>query len=228
MISPSTPPRLAKPRPLPPGVKADAVWGEHKWHVEGAEIEADRYRLRWWLEPEKVLGLPTFTTPVDSIIEIAFIGLNPSRASETSSDNTLRRCWDFVRSWGRVRLSMYNLFSARGTDPEVLLSYTGEDCRNVPYVATEARRVHAEGGLVIAAWGALPSGQRRDGSKLERADLRRLHEYICIRDEEMLAALAGVPLHVLALTADGKRPRHPLMMPGDVTPTPWTRPVAAW
>lgn len=220
---PSTPPRLAKPRALPPGVKADAVWGDHKWVVDGAEIEADRYRLRWWLEAEseKVLELPTFSASVDSIVEIAFIGLNPSRASENSSDNTLRRCWGFVRALGHIRLSMYNLFSARGTDPEVLLTYTGDDCRNTPYVAAEAQRIHAAGGLVIAAWGDLPSGQRRDGTRLAREDLRRLHDYIRIRDEEMVAALHGVPLHVLALTADGKRPRHPLMLPKTCKPTIW-------
>lgn len=217
---PSTPPRLAKPRALPPGVKADAVWGDHKWVVDGAEIEADRYRLRWRLIAEEVLGQPVFT-PEDVDREIAFIGLNPSRASETSSDNTLRRCWGFVRSLGHARLSMYNLFSARGTDPEVLLDYTGEDRRNVPYVVAEAQRVHDAGGLVIAAWGDLPSGQRRDGTRLAREDLRRLHDYIRIRDEEMVAALHGVPLHVLALTADGKRPRHPLMLPKTCKPTIW-------
>ena len=218
---PSTPPRLAKPRPLPPGVKADAVWGDHKWIVDGAEVEADRYRLRWWLEPDKVLELPTFTPTLALEREVAIIGLNPSRASENSSDNTLTRCWRFVTGWGLARLCMYNLFSARGTDPEVLLSYHGESGHNVPYVAAEARRVHDAGGLVIAAWGDLPSGQRRDGSKLARPELRRLHHIIEQRDQEMLVALAGVPLHVLALTADGKHPRHPLMLKKTCTPTLW-------
>lgn len=204
-----TPPRLARKRPLPPGVKADAVWGERTVEIDGEQVPADRYRLRWWLDADLFA-----TQPVD---RFAVIGLNPSAASEDSSDNTLTRCWGFALGAGHRRLSMYNLFPARGTDPEYLLTYQGPD-DGVEYVVSEAARVHAAGGVVIAAWGDLPSGEG-----LDPVERRRLRQLIDDRARVMADALAvaRVPLHALALTADGKRPRHPLMLRKSCQPFVW-------
>lgn len=162
---------------------------------------ADRYVLRWRL-PMPV-GAP-----------VAFIGLNPSAASHLVADATLIRCWGFVRAWGSTDLTMLNLFSARGTEPRCLLDYAGPT-DNVGRVASAAQRVHAAGGTVVAAWGAVPSG--------------RLGRIIRSRIDVMCDALTayGVPLRALGLAKDGM-PRHPLMMESNVVLKPWTRPAALW
>lgn len=206
------PPRLARKRPLPPGVVADAVWAGHTFELDGQQVRSDRLRLRWWFEADLFAG--------DGVDRFAVIGLNPSAASEESSDNTLTRCWGFALSAGHRRLAMYNLFGARGTDPEYLLTYDGVP-DNVAYVVGEAQRVHAAGGVVVSAWGDLPSGE-----ELPPLARRELRAVVADRADLMLSALreARVPLHALALTADGKRPRHPLMLPATCRPTLWRTP----
>ena len=79
------PPRLARKRPLPPGVVADAVWAGHTLELDGQQVRSDRLRLRWWFAADLF-----DRAPVD---RFAVIGLNPSTADEESSDNTLTRCW---------------------------------------------------------------------------------------------------------------------------------------
>lgn len=212
-------PRLAKTLPLPPGVVAEPVWGPKKWASPEGEIEADRLRLRWWLES-------TLPLPGRRDGEVAFCGMNPSSADGTGKDLTLGRWWGFATAWGYQRQAVYNLSSARGTDPEWLLSYAG-DPDNVRYVGEEARRIVLEGGTFIASWGDLPSGQRRDGTKMDPAARRALRELLTELQVRMLEALraSAVPVYVLALTANGSRPRHPLMLRSSgVLPTLWRAP----
>lgn len=201
MSAPTATPRLAKPKRLPEGVVADEPdWGATKY-PDG--VVADRFTLRWRSPPLARSGPP-----------VAFIGLNPSTASHLVADSTLIRCWGYTRAWGGGSLLMLNLFSARGTEPECLLDYAGEDA-NVDRVAVAAQQVHVQGGTVVAAWGAVPSG--------------RLGRIVRSRIDWMCDTLAfyRVRLMALGLAADGM-PRHPLMMPGDATLTPWKRPAAPW
>ena len=182
------------------GVVAEPEWGE-TLYPDG--VVADRFTLRW--------RLPLLA---GSGSTVAFIGLNPSSASHLVADNTLIRCWGYVLRWNATNLLMLNLFSARGTRPECLLDYAGDES-NVDRVANAAQRVHIGGGTVVAAWGATPSG--------------RLGRIVRSRIDVICDALAHhhVPLRALGLAKD-KMPRHPLMMNADAVLAPWVRPAGPW
>ena len=121
-----------------------------------------------------------------------FIGLNPSTADETTDDPTIRRCIRFARDWGFDALCMANLFAIRATDPKVMMA---SDEPVGPDNDVWLRRLSADAGIVIAAWGAYGSHQGRD-----------------------LIVLGMLPeLHHLGLTKLG-RPRHPLYLRADSKP----------
>jgi hypothetical protein len=124
-----------------------------------------------------------------------FIGLNPSTATETEDDPTIRRCIAFAKSWGYEGLCMCNLFAFRATDPSVMLAAadpTGPD--NDKHLEDMAKGA----GVVVAAWGT-------PGVHMGRADLVK----------------KMVPnLHYLRLTKAG-HPGHPLYLPGYLVPKLW-------
>ena len=124
-----------------------------------------------------------------------FIGLNPSTADETLDDPTIRRCIAFARDWGYGALCMTNLFAYRATRPADMLAQddpVGSD--NDGYL----RRLAAEAGVVIAAWGT--HGAHGGRHKAVRAMLPTLH--------------------YLRLTKDG-HPGHPLYLPAVLRPVAW-------
>lgn len=134
-----------------------------------------------------------------------WIMLNPSTADALTDDPTIRRCKGFSKRWGAGGLVVVNLFSLRATDPAALSKHpdpTGgaEHARVLSDVCT---RIAAEGGHVIAAWGAHP-----------------LAEY---RSYAVRQLLAGVPLQALGLTKAGA-PRHPLYVRGDAELISWRTP----
>src|SRR6185503_16841447 len=82
---------------------------------------------------------------------ITFVGLNPSTATATEDDPTIRRCVGFAKRWGFGRYEMANLFAWRSTDPLGLLGLEdpvgdGNDAAILDVVASSAR--------VVMAWGA--------------------------------------------------------------------------
>lgn len=125
-----------------------------------------------------------------------FICLNPSTATETEDDPTVRRCVQFAKDWGHEAFVMTNLFGFRSTDPEAMKADpdpVGEDCDSwLAKIATEA-------AIVVAAWGC-------HGSHLNRAEAVRV-----------LFNSIGKPLHYLKLNADGSA-QHPLYLPKTLTP----------
>jgi hypothetical protein len=133
-------------------------------------------------------------------LSVAFIGLNPSTADETTDDPTVRRCIGFARRWGYERMVMLNVFAFRATNPRRLRA--AEDPigpENDNHIAWEA----ALADLVVCAWG--------------------VHATLLGRGVEVKECLEGinVPLHVLGLTKDG-HPKHPLYLKGDLEPVSWT------
>lgn len=130
---------------------------------------------------------------------VNFVMLNPSTATETSDDPTVRRCTAYARRWGYSSLVVTNLFAYRATDPSVLKFVTDpvgpDNDRHISEVA--ARAV-----LVVVAWGN--------------------HGGYLGRDEAVLRLLAGagkVP-HCLAVTRAG-RPGHPLYLRAYAVPVPY-------
>mgnify|MGYP002133234169 CR=1 FL=1 len=133
-----------------------------------------------------------------------FLMLNPSTATATEDDPTIRRCIGFAKGWGYGVLYVTNLFALRATDPRELYKHAEpvgpDNDRCILTAATGSQ-------LVVAAWGV--HGAHRDRG----ADVARL-----IRK-------AGVKLHCLGTTKDG-HPRHPLYLPAALTPVAFDKEAA--
>jgi hypothetical protein len=126
-----------------------------------------------------------------------FIMLNPSTATETVDDPTIRRCIGFARSWGFDGLEVCNLFALRSTDPNALLRHLEPiGPLNDETIAGAPRRA----GRVVCAWGSHRAMTARGPSVL-----RRLWD-------------AGIAPWVLALTPGLGRPAHPLYLRKDLQP----------
>lgn len=129
-----------------------------------------------------------------------FVMLNPSTATDTVDDPTIKRCSRFAASWGFDRLMVCNLFSLRSTDPVALacdLAAEG-DPENLTTILQVARDAHR----IVCAWGA--HGALRGRAAHVVAELRR----------------DGHQLHALKLTKDGQ-PGHPLYLRSDLVPFEW-------
>lgn len=118
-----------------------------------------------------------------------FIGLNPSTATATTDDPTIRRCIRFAHSWGYDGLFMANIFAFRSTDPgrlrrEIDPIGPDNDCH--------IQAMMAKSGLIIAAWG-------NHGILHDRAAAVR----------QLLPA--GKRLHCLGRNQSGE-PKHPLYL----------------
>lgn len=153
-----------------------AVWGD--------EGSAGAYRYRLWRHWD------------DDRPHVAFIMLNPSIATETIDDPTIRRVIGYAKDWGFGGVDIGNIFAYRSTDP-----------KNLRVVGDPVGRLNDEhlydmtrdAPLVVAAWGA--HGSFRDRGRAVRALLH----------ERRLAHLG--------LTASGE-PRHPLYLRRDLRPQP--------
>ena len=134
---------------------------------------------------------------------MTWIMLNPSTADAMADDPTIRRCKAFARREGFGGMAVVNLFGLRATDPRAL--------RDHPDPAGPANdwflRLHTQAApRTVAAWGARGA---LHGRAAEVAG--------------MLAAIPGVRLECLGVTADGS-PRHPLYVRSDAPLIPWEVP----
>ena len=125
---------------------------------------------------------------------IAFIGLNPSTATETHDDPTLRRCVNYARAWGAGGLVMLNLFAYRATDPREMKHHDAPvGDKNDQAIKQTCNKAFA----VVAAWG-------NHGPHLGRS-------------EAVLNMLQGVHLFCLGTTKENQ-PVHPLYQPLNLKP----------
>ena len=143
-----------------------------------------RYRYKLWRvwDPDLPLGC------------VMFLMLNPSTATDTQDDPTIRRCIGYARSWGYGGLCVGNLFAYRATDPTALQRVdhpVGPDNDRV------LRAMVAQCGLVVAAWGNY-------GARYGR------------RVQEVLG-LVEQPLYCLRPLRSG-HPAHPLLQRKDIRP----------
>jgi hypothetical protein len=141
--------------------------------------EAYRYLLtRSWLP-----GRPVMT----------MIMLNPSTATATADDNTIRRCTGFAHREGCGGLEVVNLFALRATNPAHLRPHPDPvGPRNDEFIAAHC----LPGRLVVAAWGVSGSLNNRD-------------QHVT----QMLAG-SGVTLRCFGTTNSGA-PLHPLYLRAD-------------
>jgi len=131
-----------------------------------------------------------------------FIMLNPSTATATEDDPTIRRCIGFARDWGFGSLRVVNLFAFRATDLADLKKATAPvGLENDAVLKASVRSAV----LAVAAWGA-------HGAWEGRAD------YVV---NELLAPWRG-KLECLGTTKEGQ-PRHPLYRPKKLRPVRFTQ-----
>ena len=143
-----------------------------------------------------------------------FIMLNPSTADAEMDDPTIRRCVNFARDWDCALMWVVNLFALRSTDPNALKKATDpvgpENRRHIQNLASTVRDSHQLNnggeGFVVCAWGT-------QGTLLDQ-------------DKAVLGWLdeLGVQPTCLRTTKDG-HPSHPLYLPKDLKPIPFTSPI---
>lgn len=126
---------------------------------------------------------------------IAFIGLNPSTADETTNDPTVSRCIRFAQQWGYGSMYMLNIFAWRDTDPRGMKA--AKDPVG-PGNHDEILTICGAVGTVVACWGV-------HGAFLQRGQ--------SVANELLLN---GVQLQCFGITKDG-HPKHPLYLRADST-----------
>lgn len=121
------------------------------------------------------------------------IGVNPSKADEDRSDNTVTRCCNFARRLGYGVLEMGNLNAFRATDPKIMKAAhdpVGPD--NDRHLLEAIRRC----GMIVACWGI-------DGA-------------FGGRDMEVLGLIGQEHKSVYCFgTTTGGYPRHPSRLPNN-------------
>jgi hypothetical protein len=123
---------------------------------------------------------------------VVWIMLNPSTATATEDDPTIRRCIGFSREWGYRQLYILNLYAFRATDPKELLKTKDPvGPENDDYT----RSILSLADLVVCAWG----------TKTAEVDKGRAP------DVAALARATKKPIRCLGTTKDG-HPKHPLYL----------------
>lgn len=123
---------------------------------------------------------------------VLWIMLNPSTATDTQNDPTIRRCQDFTARWGYSHLAVVNLYGLRTTKPEHLNDHPDpvgiENARTILHWLIDPAI-----DLVIGAWGAV-------------AGKVKVRDPIPI---DLMVRGAGRKIYCLGQNADGS-PKHPL------------------
>lgn len=131
--------------------------------------------------------------------QLTVVMLNPSTATATKDDPTIRRLIDFAKSWGHGSLLVLNLFAIRATDPrEMLAAADPIGPRNDEVITAALQKAKKEDRFVLAAWGAHGGHRGRD--------FHVLHKLV-----------DGVDWRCLGRTHKGA-PKHPLYIPKNTTP----------
>jgi hypothetical protein len=138
----------------------------------------------------------------DNAPRLAFVMLNPSKATEQHNDPTVERCERRARALGFGAFRVTNIFAWRDKDPRAL-----RRAADPIGPANDASLLAAAdwADQIIAAWGT-------HGAHLGRGS----------QVAELLRQTAK-PLHILGLTKDG-HPRHPLYVAYDQHPRRWSIP----
>lgn len=161
-----------------------AVWSRDRLH---------RYRLLRDLRKHDLLFAPP------SPRRLCAIMANPSKASATDNDPTVRRVIGLATSWGFNVVEVVNVDAFVATDPDDLRA---ADARGVDVcgaynhlcISSAVSTAIAGGGDVFCAWGNVARAR-------------------AVADVEALLRELGVPIRGWRWTSKG-RPEHPLYAPG--------------
>ena len=125
-----------------------------------------------------------------------FIMLNPSTATQSDNDPTVRRCIGFATDWGYDSLIVTNICPTRATDPKEIIDNLPPPLvvqhENLKVIRHHAQRAH----LVVTAWG----------------EHGKTHGFAFAVDR-VLSAL-DIPIFCLGRNKSGA-PKHPLYLRKD-------------
>lgn len=152
----------------------------------------------------------------------SFVGLNPSTATETEDDPTVRKCMGFARSWACSGMVMLNAFAFRATDPRKMMK-AGDPVgpENDAYLRAWLW-MPSPFDTAIACWGV--HGAHRDRGK----HVHQLLREECGDQQQPVEMDAGPRrphdrLFTFGFTKDG-HPKHPLYLAGATPLQRWTTP----
>jgi hypothetical protein len=112
----------------------------------GAEFSSCRqYRYKLWRIWDRSKPL------------IAFMGINPSTANETETDNTITRVIGIAKHNGYGGIYMINLFGLVSTDPDALLTHPNPVGENDKHIDDVQGIVYG----IVCAWGAFKQAKVR-------------------------------------------------------------------
>lgn len=122
---------------------------------KGAEFsECRRYRYALWRIWD------------DSMPKVMFIGLNPSKANETTDDPTIRRVHRFAIEWGYGGFYMLNLYAWVTPYPGELLNCEDPVGNNDEWI----EKIAGKCDKVIFAWGSGEMAESRASIMAEKLD----------------------------------------------------------
>ncbi len=137
---------------------------------------------------------------------LGYIMLNPSKATESEDDPTARRCEVRAAKLGYGGFIIVNAFALRATDPTHLNTKYPVEAHSEPNANDDAILLALQvADKIICAWGDSCPAKMKDQ---------------LLMDRETLAPHAH-KLHHLGLNDSGN-PKHPLYIPYDVKPQPFT------
>lgn len=144
-----------------------------------------------------------FVLQKDGVNPLIVVGINPSTASETKSDATIRKVMGFSERLGFDSFIMLNLYPFRSTDPSKLPSSIDNELHNINIDKITQVISNVSNPTVLMAYG----------NNISKRDyLSR-----CLRD--ILKAISAFNPNLVQLgelTKQGN-PRHPLMQPYNTT-----------
>lgn len=141
----------------------------------------EKYRYALWRSFGSLFDEPTS--------DFVVIGLNPSTATESLDDPTIRRCIGFAKRFGCTRYVMLNAYGFRATDPRDMMRADNPiGAHNDSVIAEYVNKARH----VVAAWGV----------HCEQSRANRIAEIVGARLECFGLNSGGSPKHPLYLRAD--------------------------
>jgi hypothetical protein len=141
--------------------------------------------------------------PIRWVRKCLFVLLNPSTATDTEDDPTIRRCIAFAKRQGVTDLTIVNLFALRSTNPKGLFEVKDPEGPDNFSHLTDQLKNHRN-DLIFFAWGSTKTP--RDMSKVIETIAIELDVFFTVK--------------CLGFTKNGS-PRHPLYAKHDAPFVPY-------